>query len=156
MKNQLIDKQIVAKWQEKIDLLQQLLQVSAAILMKLHPRELEVYLSSRNEKNPYAVGDRGEINIGSYCDSIIASKAKVQIEDASDDEYWRDKLEFNNGMSCYIGLPIFYPNQDLFGTLCVLNKECRKFADLDHQLLDRFRIDIESDLKMDQESEENQ
>ena len=153
MKNQLIDKQIVAKWQEKIDLLQQLLQVSAAILMKLHPRELEVYVSSGNKNNPYAIGDRGEINIGSYCDSIIASKVRVQIEDASDDEYWRDKLEFNNGMSCYIGLPIFYPNQDLFGTLCVLNKECRKFVELDHQLLDRFRIDIQSDLKIDKESE---
>lgn len=154
MGNQFTEENILEKWQGEIDLLQDSLQVSAVLIMKLHPHELEVYVSSGNENNPYTIGDRGEINIGAYCDTIIASKAKFQIEDASEDQYWQSKMKFNNGMSCYMGLPIFYPNKDLFGTICVLNKEPRKFVDLDHQLLDHFRTGIESDLLMADESED--
>ncbi len=146
IENPYMDLNILAKWQEKVDLLEDLLNVSAVVIMKLLPHELEVFVSSRNENNPYAIGDRGELSIGSYCDSVIASKTKVHIEDASKDALWKDKLKYNNGMCCYIGLPIFYPNEDLFGTFCVLNKESRVFDELDQKLLDHFRESIESDL----------
>lgn len=152
IKNSHMDLNILSKWQEKIDLLEDLLKVSAILIMKLHPHELEVYVSSHNENNPYTIGDKGELSIGSYCDSVVASKTKVQIENASDDDYWKDKVEYNGGMCCYLGLPILYPNEELFGTLCVLNKECRDFDNLDQKLVDHFRESIESDLVIDKQN----
>jgi GAF domain-containing protein len=153
IEKQNIGKDILRIWQEKIDLLEDLLKVSAILIMKLHPHELEVFVSSRNENNPYLIGDRGELSIGSYCDSVVASKAKVHIEDASMDDYWKDKLKYNNGMCCYLGLPILYPNEELFGTLCVINKDCREFDDLDQKLVDHFRASIESDLLIDEQND---
>ncbi len=150
---QSIGKDILRKWQDEIDLLEDLLKVSAILIMKLHPHELEVLVSSRNENNPYLIGDRGELSIGSYCDSVVASKAKVHIKDASSDDFWKDKLKYNNGMCCYLGLPILYPNEELFGTICVLNKDCREFNDLDHKLVDHFRESIESDLLIDEQND---
>ena len=146
LENQNIGKNILCNWQTKVDLLEDLMKVSAVLIMKLHPHELEVFVGSKNEGNPYAIGDRGELNIGSYCDSVVASKAKVKIENAAINVNWKDKLKYNNGMSCYLGQPIFYPNEDLFGTLCILNQESRVFDDLDQQLVDYFRQSIESDL----------
>ncbi|BAX81968.1 GAF domain-containing protein [Labilibaculum antarcticum] len=146
LEKQNIGKEILCKWQDEIDLLEDLLKVSAILIMKLHPHELEVLVSSRNENNPYSIGDRGELSIGSYCDSVVASKAKVYIEDALSDDFWKDKLKYNNGMCCYLGLPILYPNEELFGTICVLNKEYREFNDLDQKLVNHFRKSIESDL----------
>ncbi len=146
LENQKIGKKTLLKWQTKVDLLEDLMKVSAVLIMKLHPHELEVFIGSKNEENPYAIGDRGELNIGSYCDSVIASKTKVKIENATIDVNWKDKLKYNNGMRCYIGQPIFYPNEDLFGTLCVLNQESRTFDEQDQQLVDHFRESIESDL----------
>ncbi|MBN2598725.1 GAF domain-containing protein [Labilibaculum sp.] len=153
IENQHVNLNILSKWQEKIDLLEDLLKVSAILIMKLHPHELEVLVRSRNENNPYLIGDRGELNIGSYCDSVVAGKTKVQIKDASMDDYWQDKLKYNSGMCCYLGLPIFYPNEELFGTLCVLNKERREFDDLDQKLVDHFKKSIESDLIIDEQNE---
>lgn len=153
IENQYMDLNILSKWQEKIDLLEDLLNVSAILIMKLHPHELEVFVRSRNENNPYLIGDRGELNIGSYCDSVVASNAKVYIEDASKDDLWKHKTECNSGMYCYLGLPIFYPNEELFGTLCVLNQESRDFDDLDQKLVDYFKESIESDLLIDEQNE---
>ena len=146
LENQKINQDVLSIWQTKVDLLEDLMKVSAVLIMKLHPHELEVFVRSMNDENPYSVGDRGELNIGSYCDSVVASKAKVKIENAAIDVNWKDKLKYNNGMCCYIGQPILYPNEDLFGTLCILNQECRIFDDLDQQLVDYFRQSIESDL----------
>ncbi|PKQ61233.1 hypothetical protein BZG02_16505 [Labilibaculum filiforme] len=153
IENQHINSNIVSKWQAKIDLLEDLLKVSAILIMKLHPHELEVFVSSANENNPYLIGDRGELSIGSYCDSVVASKAKIEIEDAYNNNYWKEKVEHNGGMSCYLGSPIFYPNEDLFGTLCVLNDTSRIFDDLDHKLVDHFRESIEADLLIDEQNE---
>lgn len=153
IENQQIDINILTKWQEKINLLEDLLNVSAILIMKLHPHELEVFVSSQNEDNPFLIGDRGELNIGSYCDSVVASNAKVYIEDASKNDFWKDKTECNSGMYCYLGLPIFYPNEELFGTLCALNWEFREFDDLDQKLVDHFKESIESDLLIDEQNE---
>ncbi|MUP38971.1 GAF domain-containing protein [Labilibaculum sp. 44] len=152
IEKQYIDLNILLKWQEKIDLLEDLLKVSAILIMKLHPHELEVLVSSQNENNPYLIGDRGELSIGSYCDSVVAGKTKVHIKDAAEDDLWKDKMTYNSGMSCYLGMPICYPNEELFGTLCVLNKECREFDDLDHKLVDHFKESIESDLVIDEQN----
>jgi len=153
IENQNIDLNILPKWQEKIDLLEDILNVSAILIMKLHPHELEVFVSSQNENNPYLVGDKGELNIGSYCDSVVASNAKIYIEDASKDNLWKHKTKYNSGMYCYLGLPILYPNEELFGTLCVLNQEYREFDDLDQKLVDHFKESIESDLLIDKQNE---
>lgn len=146
LEKQNIGKDILCKWQTKVDLLEELMKVSAVLIMKLHPHELEVFIGSKNEENPFEVGDRGELNIGAYCDSVVASKSKVKIEDASINDYWKNKIKNNSGMSSYIGLPLFYPNEELFGTLCVLNQQCRVFDQLDQQLIEHLRKSIESDL----------
>lgn len=150
IENEYMNLDVMLIWQDKVDLLEDLLNVSAIVIMKLHPHELEVFVSSRNKDNPYLIGDRGELNIGSYCDSVVASNAKVFIENVSKNDFWKDKTKSNSGMACYLGLPIFYPNEELFGTLCVLNKECRKFDDLDQKLVDHFKKSIESDLLIDE------
>ncbi len=146
LENQNVGELILCKWQTKVDLIEDLMKVTAVLIMKLHPYELEVFVRSDNEGNPYAIGDRGELYIGSYCDSVIANKGKIKIENAATDVKWKDKLKYNNDMCCYIGQPIFYPNEDLFGTLCIFNQESRYFDEQDQQLIDHFRDSIESDL----------
>jgi len=150
---QTMNADILSKWQKKVDLLKDVTGVSAALIMKLHPHELEVFVGSANKENPFQTGDRGELNIGSYCDSVIASKEKTEIEDAAESDYWKEKVSYNNGMRSYLGLPILYPNQELFGTLCLLNRESRTFEGLDHKLFDHFRESIESDLLINEQNE---
>ena len=144
---------ILSKWQEKVDLLNETLGVSATVIMKVHPEEIEVFVSSENDENPFLPGDRGELSIGMYCDSVIASKQQVEIPDALLDDYWKEKLKCNNGMQSYMGLPILYPNEDLFGTICILNQESRQFSELDRKLFNHFRESIEADLIIDEQND---
>lgn len=148
-----INSRVESKWQNKVDLLHDLLDVSAVVIMILHPNELEVFVGSNNIENPFVTGDRGELNLGSYCDSVIASKAKVQIEDAAGDDLWKEKVERNNGMCCYQGLPVLFPNEDLFGTLCIMNKECRGFSETENTLIEHFKESIENDLLIEEQRE---
>jgi GAF domain-containing protein len=148
-----VNPEILAKWQEKVNLLNETIGASAAMIMKVHPFEIEVCVASENDENPFAPGDKGELNIGTYCDTVVASKKQVEIADASMDEYWKEKLQYNHEMQSYIGLPILYPNEDLFGTICLMNGEAREFTDLDKKLFAHFRKSIESDLIIEEQND---
>lgn len=149
----IIRNEILDKWQIKIDLLMEMLHVSAALIMKVHPNELEVFVRSNNEENPFLQGEKGELHIGSYCELVVQNKLQLEVSDAEKDELWKDNLTCNKKMKSYLGLPVLFPNQDLFGTLCVMNQEARSFSDLDRKLVDHFRGSIEDDLVIEEQNE---
>jgi len=142
---------IIQKWQQKINLLHESLGVKAALIMKVHPLEIEVFVRSTNSENPFNVGDKGEINIGTYCDTVVGSGKQVEITDAKTNDFWKEKLPVNNGLECYLGAPILFPNQDLFGTICIMDQTARKFTGLEKKLFNHFQESIETDLVLEEQ-----
>ena len=141
------------KWQEVADLLADILQVPAALIMKAENEFMEVFISSRSAGNPYHPGDKEHWS-GLYCETVIKSQKKLVVSDAVKDEKWCGNPDIKLGMVAYLGLPINFPDHQPFGTICVLDIKENKFSAQHERLLAQLRNIIEADLALIQSNNE--
>src|SRR5260370_35056494 len=55
--------------------------------------------------------------------------------------------DIKRGMISYLGLPISWPNGDIFGTICVLDHKRNAYREVHHRLLLLLRDAVEADLR---------
>ena len=53
-----IPSEYLAEWQPIVDMMARITRVPAGLIMRLDDPDIEVYVSSEPEGNPYTVGDR--------------------------------------------------------------------------------------------------
>gem|GEM_PF-7093311 len=136
------------KWQETIDLMRQLFDVPAALLMQVHPNQIEVLIASQNKDNPYEPGEMADLGTGLYCETVMATRELLQVPHALKDPIWQKNPDIALNMFSYLGVPICRPNGDIFGTICVLDQKERTYSKNFHLILGELRKIIEADLRM--------
>ncbi len=135
------------KWQEIADLIANIMNVPAALIMKTENEFMEVFTSSKTENNPYKVGDK-EHWYGLYCETVIKTQKKLRIPNALKDKNWDKNPDIKLGMIAYLGYPINFPDKTPFGTICVLDNKERQFSAENEKLLLQFKKAIELDLAL--------
>lgn len=78
---------------------------------------------------------------------MINERRKLHVPNALEDPEWENNPDVELGMISYLGLPVFWPNDEPFGTICVLDKRTNHYSDLHLELLTQFRDVLEDDLK---------
>ncbi len=146
----IISKDILAKWQNIVDILSELIAVPSALIMRLVEEDIEVLVSStKNSENPYHVGDHEHfMDSGLYCETVICSNDKLIVPNALKDEKWKSNPDIKLGMISYLGFPIVYPDGKPFGTICVLDNKENSYPDTYEQLIMNFREIIQSELAL--------
>ena len=140
-----ITEEIIVKWQEMADLLAELLSVPSALIMKTENEFMEVFLSSNSKNNPYNVGDK-EKWYGLYCETVIKTQKELLVPNALADEKWKNNPDIKLGMISYLGVPINFPDNKPFGTICVLDNQENYFSSNHERLIQQFKRVIELDL----------
>ena len=136
-------------WQEIVDILAQLCEVPAALVMRLRNSDIEVFISSKSEGNPYHPGESEHFDeSGLYCETVIKSKGKLLVPDALADEHWKNNPDVKRNMISYSGFPIFSPNGKPFGTICVLDNKRNEYSKVIEQLMLKFKGIMESHLEL--------
>src|ERR1700722_661476 len=135
------------KWQEITNLLAELVQVPAALIMRIEPPEISVFVASKSQGNPYQPRERACLNTGLYCETVMRTRQFLLVPDARDDDEWRSNPDIKLGMISYLGLLISWPNGDIFGTICVLDHKRNPYREVHHRLLLQLRDAVESDLR---------
>ncbi len=141
---------IMDKWQNIINILAELMNIPAALIMKLDEPYMEVFLASQSEGNPYRQGARDHMD-GLYCETVITSQGKLLVPDALADLHWKNNPDIKLGMISYLGYPINYPDHQPFGTICVLDRKANAYSSTFEHLMVQYKDMIELDLKMLQE-----
>jgi len=145
----LIPKDIQETWQEIVNIVAQLCEVRASLIMRLVGSDISVFISSSSEGNPYHPGDREHCeDSGLYCETVIKSKSKLLIPDALADEHWKNNPDVKLNMISYLGFPIFLPTKKLFGTICILDHKRNEYSLVIEQLMLKFKDMIESHLEL--------
>jgi signal transduction histidine kinase/ActR/RegA family two-component response regulator len=138
-----VEEKYLNKWQKTIDIVAGLFNVPAALIMRVHSEKIEVLVSSRSEGNPYEAGEMADLNTGLYCETVMASQAQLMVSNALQDEDWKDNPDVALGMISYLGIPLIWPDGEIFGTICVLDEKTRHFSDFYQSLLWQFKEIIE-------------
>ncbi len=143
-----IDKNILNKWQNIIDITADIIGVSSALIMKINHETMEVIIKNQNKNNPYRPGDSDSLGHGLYCETVIAKNESLYIKNALKNEIWRKNPDTDLNMISYYGLPLNWPDKEKFGTICILNDTPIRLNDNHKKLLKEFKKVIEEDLNL--------
>ena len=138
---------IVEKWQEIIDLVAEIVQVPSALIMRVEPPNIEVFVSSVSKGNPYHPHELACLNTGLYCETVMNTRKPLLVPDALRDPDWNANPDIKLGMISYLGFPITWPDGEIFGTICVLDGKRNEYSELYRKLIRQSRSILESDLK---------
>lgn len=136
---------VINKWQTLIDNVASVFEVSAALIMRVLPEQLEVLVASSGENNPYEPHEKIGLNTGHYCASVLAARDQLLVPNALEDPGWKDNPDVKLNMISYLGIPLVWPDDTIFGTICVLDDKTRHFAKPFQELLWNFKSLIERD-----------
>ena len=146
--------QTIEKWQEIIDLLAAVLHVPSALIMKVEPPNIRVFVRSELEGNPYERDEHACLNTGLYCETVMKTRQPLLVPDALADQEWNANPDIKLGMISYMGVPVAWPNGDIFGTICVLDDRRNEYSELYRKFLFQCRDVLQSDLRSLQASAE--
>jgi PAS domain S-box-containing protein len=135
---------IIRKWQEIVDLLADLMHVPSASIMRAEPPRIKVFVSSASKGNPCVPGS---VDTGPYCETVLKSRQPLRVTDALADEKWRSNPHVKSGMISYLGVPISWPDGEIFGTICIRDNKRNAYSEAYLKLLLHFRDLLQADLK---------
>lgn len=148
-----ITQETLEKWQRVVDLIAELANVPATLIMNTIGQKHSVYVTSDTDNNPYEKGCTFDLHEKLYCYGVIDSDNELVVEDARTNPRWNDNEDLKFNMSFYIGYPLKWPDGAIFGTICVLDKRTNKRALMFRKGLQEFCKVVEDDLAMLQEVE---
>jgi signal transduction histidine kinase len=136
------------KWQKTVDLMAHIFDVPAGLIMRVLPPEIQVFIRSDTDKNPYEEHEKASLNTGLYCETVMAKRSLLHVPNALEDSVWENNPDVKLNMISYLGVPLIWPNQDIFGTICILDSKTRHYTDLYQALLWQFKEIIDGDLRL--------
>jgi PAS domain S-box-containing protein len=138
---------IVEKWQGIVDLVAEIMHVPSALIMRVDPPNIEVFVRSETNGNPYHPHEIASLNTGLYCETVMSTRKPLLVPDALHDDDWKSNPDIKLGMISYLGLPITWPDGEVFGTICVLDREKNEYSELYRKLLRQSRDVLQADLQ---------
>ncbi|MBI9034548.1 MAG: PAS domain S-box protein [Bacteroidales bacterium] len=143
-----IPNEIQNNWQRIVNLMANIMQTPAALIRKVYPDEIEVFVSSNTKENPYKTGAKEKLNSALYCETVMHTKKPLHVADAMSNPDWDKNPDLKPGMTYYKGYPLLWPNDEVFGTICILDNKNNVHASASSDLMFEFQQIIEKDLKI--------
>lgn len=143
-----IDDVIQEKWQGILNIITKLISVRASLVNRLDEEHIEIFMKSQNENNPYSVGLCDPVGQGAYCELVMGSMKALVVENAKKDKVWEDSLYAEYNWLSYFGMPITWPDGEMFGTLCVIDSKENNFDETFQSLFAEFKGSMEKDLEI--------
>jgi len=141
-----VPEKVLRSWQITTDLLACIAHIPAALIMRAHAHEIEVFVASHSEGNVYHPGEHASLNTGLYCENVISNRQALLIPNALTSPGWAQNPDVALGMISYYGLPLNWPNGEVFGTICILDNKEHHYDHLVKDLIGQFRDSIQLSL----------
>jgi transcriptional regulator with GAF, ATPase, and Fis domain len=135
------------KWQKTLDVAAQVMDVPAALVMRVWPEQIEVLVSSVGDDNPYEEHEKADLGTGLYCETVMSTRQQLMVPNALEDADWKDNPDVKLNMINYLGVPLVWPDNTIFGTMCVLDSKTRHYTAAYQELLWQLKDLIESDFR---------
>jgi signal transduction histidine kinase len=140
---------ILEKWQKIVNLMAEMLDVPAGLIMRILGSDIQVFVSSGTEGNPYHPGDSEHFwGSGLYCEMVVTKNHELLVPNALLDEAWKNNPDVKLNMISYLGYPIRWPDGKPFGTICVLDCKTNSYSQKYKRLVTQFRDIVEIHLEI--------
>jgi signal transduction histidine kinase/CheY-like chemotaxis protein len=141
-----VDSNMKNKWQSMLNTICDISNIPAALIMNVTEDQMNCLVSNDNFDNPYRPGDSCHLESGLYCETVIGTNSYLQINNALLNDKWKDNPDVELSMISYAGMPLVWPDNEIFGTICGLDSVEIKDSKTLSKLLKEFKILVEKDL----------
>ena len=141
----------IQKWQKVVDTLANIFRAPAGLVMRVHEHNIEVYVSSHTEGNPYTPGASEGLHGKLYCETVMSENRLLYVDNALKYDEWKYNPDVPLNMTSYLGIPIHWPSGETFGTICVLDSKplyIKNDPDCYEDLLRSFGRIVEDELEL--------
>lgn len=136
------------KWQSMVDLMSKIYGAACGAVVQLREDEFNPVVASLNEDNFLHRDLAWPWEMKSFCRSMMETKEGLYVANPTSDPNWSDAPPVETGpVRSYCGLPIFWPDGSLFGSICVIDVKPTSYDTNLIELLEQMRHIITSDLK---------
>lgn len=142
-----ISEELQKKWQQIVDLAAKIIGVPSGLITRFTEKQLEVFISSQTENNIFTTDMKLELGAGWYCENVVGTRNVQLIPNALKLEDWKDNPSIPFNIISYMGIPIAWPDGEVFGTFCMLDNKENPYSELYKELLLSLREIIQNDLK---------
>ena len=139
---------IKIKWQKLINLAASYNHVPAGLIMKITETDMEIFLKSSNHENPYLENGKDSLGHGLYCETVIGSLKSLTVTNSLLDPIWKNNPDVKLNMIAYYGLPLVWPDNEVFGTICLLDNKENQFGSQYEEFMTLIKEIIETDLQL--------
>jgi signal transduction histidine kinase len=136
------------RWQRTLGTLAALSQVKAALVMRVHARQIEVFARNGGEEHVYEEREMAPLDSGLYCETVMTERTELLVANALADPLWEHNPDVRLGMISYLGLPLEWPTGHIFGTICVLDDQPHEYSTLQRETLQQFRDLVQDELAL--------
>jgi hypothetical protein len=129
----------VLKWRNIADLLAQVAGVPAATINMVEGNTIRIIGASQGPESPpedTIIEMKPGVRI--YCTAVVQAREKLLIPDATKSEFWKESEGAKAGFIAYAGVPIFHPDGDMFGSICLFDRKPNAFEGPIFRLMEEF------------------
>jgi signal transduction histidine kinase len=148
VQQRIVPDEFLGKWQQTTNVMAGIFDVPAGLIMRVWPEQIEVLVASHTQGNPYEEGEKASLNTGLYCETVMATRSLLEVPHALEDAHWESNPDVALNMISYLGVPLLWPDGEVFGTICVLDSKKRQFQQRYVELLWEIKRAIEADFQI--------
>ncbi len=142
------------RWQSTVNLMADLFKAPAAFIVQHTPNGFRATIASQQIENPYDEGCIIPLETNIFCRKIVETRQQLYVNHATADPEWESNPEVTqDGFNSYLGFPIFWPDGDPFGTICVMDFQVTQYDDTYIKLIEQFRDLVQTDLLLAEQFE---
>ncbi|MBB6523630.1 sensor domain-containing diguanylate cyclase [Pseudoteredinibacter isoporae] len=129
------------QWQTTVDLISRIYGTACGAIVQFNGDEFTALSSSSNDDNFIGPGDTWAWEVKSFCRRVVETRNQLYVNNAVGQKEWSDAPPVCSGpVRSYLGFPIFWPDGEIFGTICSIDTKATEyeesFVDLMAQLRD--------------------
>ncbi len=137
------------KWQQNVNLIATMFHAPTTCIFQTTCQGSQVVVSNTTDYSPYPAGSFIPREADLFGHVLAELKRHLYIPDATADIRWASHQEVTEaGFNSYLGVPLFWPNGLLFGSLCILDHAPSDYRAQYFELIKTFQALIESDLNL--------
>jgi PAS domain S-box-containing protein len=136
---------ILAKWQKLLNLLSQTFNIPTSLINRLDGEEISL-LAINNTDTLYHFRNEKINKNPLYCKTVIESQKKLLVTSSTLNEQSPNHTKKDLETIAYLGYPIFLPNGNVFGSICVVDRKENSFSKEIENLIKHIKEIVELDI----------
>jgi sigma-54 dependent transcriptional regulator, acetoin dehydrogenase operon transcriptional activator AcoR len=141
-----VNASVLESWGSIVNTLAEFCDVPAVLIRKLRGDHMEVINTSASGNNPYQKDHRALLK-DLYCARVVREKKTVLIPNFLKEKGAANK-DTELGMVSYMGVPLLWPDGEIFGTLSLLDSKEHTYTPRFENLICKFKELAETQLAM--------